>query len=179
MGAVLDKNSLTWTVPSLLGRGEWLAIMKRWQNGIHCQESVFQFLLLKPAAPDPNHTMSACFPCYRVQEPDFNTACDWPVEIIETIEPMQKQPSKLQKKFVWEKYPPWEIWPIYTININDSCLKSSSEARRWVCVTVMMVGSRVPALYCHSSLHCLVLSHRWCWGTNLPCICYHDLEHCC
>ena len=90
-----------------------------------------------------------------------------------------KQLSKLQKKFVWEKYPPWEIWPIYTININDSCLKSSSEARRWVCVTVMMVGSRVPALYCHSSLHCLVLSHRWCWGTNLPCICYHDLEHCC
>ena len=90
MGAVLDKNSLTWTVPSLLGRGEWLAIMKRWQNGIHCQESVFQFLLLKPAAPDPNHTMSACFPCYRVQEPDFNTAYDWPIEIIETIEPMQK-----------------------------------------------------------------------------------------
>ena len=28
-------------------------------NGICCQESVFQFLLLKPAAPDPNHTTSA------------------------------------------------------------------------------------------------------------------------
>ena len=48
--------------------------------------------------------------------PDSGT-CDWPIEIIETIEPMQKvQENSCQscKKSdnIWGKYTPWEISPI-------------------------------------------------------------------
>ena len=48
--------------------------------------------------------------------PDSGT-CDWPIEIIETMEPMQKvQENSCQscKKsdYIWGKYTPWEISPI-------------------------------------------------------------------
>ena len=54
--------------------------------------------------------------------PDSGT-CDWPIEIIETIEPMQKvQENSCQscKKSdnIWGKYTPWEISPIYKSSTN-------------------------------------------------------------
>ena len=49
--------------------------------------------------------------------PDSGT-CDWPIEIIETIEPMQKVlenscQSCKKSDNIWGKYTPWEISPIY------------------------------------------------------------------
>ena len=55
----------------------------------------------------------------KLDFPDSGT-CDWPIEIIKTIEPMQKvQENSCQscKKSdnIWGKYTPWEISPICVI----------------------------------------------------------------
>ena len=67
--------------------------------------------------------------------PDSGT-CDWPIEIIETIEPMQKvQENSCQscKKSdnIWGKYTPWEISPI--------CLDDMMYSRYSVNCTILKI----------------------------------------